>query len=349
MGTIKDDLEGKKEERDRVRGLAGIAKQRRTEGELRRLVRSLATEVDELRRDLEISLGTEGYKPIKIKLPKNKKSGTRSVTPLAIWSDWHIEEIVDPVSTNGRNIYNPEIARKRFENLIEHTAWLIQREAKTHRIDEIIVGLLGDFMSGHIHEDLIEVTATAPLETAFIIHQWLIDGLLYVADQTKIQKIFVPTSWGNHGRITSGRPRIATAAHHNIEQLIFRSIARDLKDDKRFVFDTSPTAFKYISLGDNYTIRFNHGDTFKFRGGTAGLTAPFHNALRGWEQETHADLTCVGHWHQRLDLKMGLFNGSLIGASEYSRRFGFEVPSQTLAFIDRDRGLKAGVYPIFVE
>ncbi len=342
--AISDKVKAEAEELERARALGVLAAQSRTTRELRGLVRGLTEELDQTRRDLAVALGAGSLKPIKLK-PAKAKSG--AVTPVCLWSDWHIEEVVESYQTAGRNEYNPEIARQRYERLIGRTVELIKQAAKTNPVSEVVVWLGGDFMSGHIHSDLVEVTATSPTETAVQVYDWLREALLFVADRTKC-RVLVPTSFGNHGRITSGKPRIATAASHNLEQMVYQSLARDLKSDDRFVFDITKTAFKYLDLGD-FVVRFTHGDAFRFGGGIGGIHVPLQRAIGRWNAETPAQLTCIGHWHQRLDLQHSVANGSLIGTSEYSRRFGFEEPSQQMFLVERSERRKGAVFPVWVD
>jgi len=341
---VGDKIRDEAAEVERARAMGAIAAQVRTTKELRALVRGLTDELEETRRDLAVALGTGGAKPIKLR-PAKAKAG--AVTPVCLWSDWHIEEVVEAYATAGRNEYNPEIARLRYERLMGRTVERIQQAAKWNSVGEIVVWLGGDFMSGHIHADLVEVTASSPTETAVQVYDWLREGLLYVADATKC-RVLVPTSYGNHGRITTGKPRIATAASHNLEQMVYQSLARDLKPDDRFVFDITKTAFKYLDLG-NYVLRFNHGDAFRYGGGIGGIHVPLQRAIGRWNAETPAQVTCIGHWHQRLDLEHSVANGSLIGTSEYSRRFGFEEPSQQMFLVERSARRKGAVFPLWVD
>tara|TARA_R110002012_G_scaffold91963_4_gene223404 strand:- start:6478 stop:7524 length:1047 start_codon:yes stop_codon:yes gene_type:complete len=343
---IKEDLEKSKMDRERVDGLVRLAKTSRTATELRKTVRALTREVSELRSELALSLGTD--KSSSIKIPRMKKSQTGHLTPVCLWSDHHIEELVPLDQTNGLNEYNPEIAERRFEALVHNSVKLIKHEEKRSKISEAVVWLGGDFMSGYIHDDLVEVCSTPPLETASIVHDRLLGGLEFIASKLKADRIYVPTSYGNHGRINFGRPRIATAAAHNLEHAMYRTLARDLKDDDRFVFDVLPTRLKILDLG-GFKIRFSHGDDIRYQGGTGGFHAPLVNQVRRWNQETPVNLDCIGHYHTFVDLRFAVINGSLIGHSEYSRKFGFEVPQQVLFFIDRDRNMRAGTYPVWVE
>tara|TARA_R110002110_G_scaffold66847_3_gene182650 strand:- start:16164 stop:17201 length:1038 start_codon:yes stop_codon:yes gene_type:complete len=342
----RDDLSKAKLDRERVDGLVKLSRNSRTTTELRKVVRSLTRELEESRSELAISLGNYGSKPIKI--PKLKKSKKGYSTPVCLWSDHHIEEIVPLSQTNGLNEYNSDISKSRFEVLVHNSVDLIKHEEKRSKISEAVIWLGGDFMSGFIHEDLVEICSTPPLETAAIVHERLLGGLEFMASSLNVDRIYVPTSYGNHGRINSGRPRIATAAAHNVEHALYRTLARHFAEDDRFVFDVSPTRLKIVDLG-GFKIRFSHGDDIRYQGGTGGFHAPLVNQVRRWNQETVVDLDCIGHYHTFVDLRFAVINGSLIGHSEYSRKFGFEVPQQVLFFIDRDRNMRAGTYPVWVE
>ena len=62
----------------------------------------------------------------------------------------------------------------------------------------------------------------------------------------------------------------------------------------------------------------------------AGITVPLFRAMGRWEKTKHADLTCMGHWHQRYCLPDVMVNGSLIGYDAYAMGGGFphEPPVQ---------------------
>jgi hypothetical protein len=183
-----------------------------------------------------------------------------------------------------------------------------------------------------------------------MVYQWLCEGIDYILKELSVDRLYIPTSFGNHGRIHQGKPRVATAGSHNIEQLVYWLLDLKYEEDDRVVFDTSNTKLKYIDLG-GFMLRFGHGDEpgWRFSGGVGGLTIPFNKAVSKLNNETKADLDIRGHYHVKIDLEYALFNGSMIGTSEYSRFFGYEPPQQVLAFIDRERNRKAGVFPIFVD
>ena len=343
--TTKDDLDAAKTQKERADGLVRLARQASSTKELRASIRALTRELDETRRDLAVSIGTSGLTPIKLKKKKKEKAGT---VPVLLFSDWHIEEIVPAEQTDGTNEYNMEIAKLRMERLIENASQLVMGEKKRSSVSEMVVWLGGDFMSGYIHEELVETTSMPPLRVAEVVYEWLSGCLRFLADSTKIERILIPTSYGNHGRITSGKPRYATAPYHNVEQMVYRTLARDFAEDDRFVFDVRDTRVKILEIGD-LRLRVHHGDDLRYQGGTGGFHAPLVNLIRRWDQMSPADFSVMGHYHTMTPLRFACINGSLIGSSEYSRRFGSESPTQTFLVMDKLRRELAGVNPIWVD
>lgn len=340
--TINKKISDAAEAADQARALSNLAAQARTTRELRGLLRSLTDDVDHLRRDLVVALGTKGQAPLKISVKKNKTKG--KITPICLWSDWHIDEPVPPEQGHG-NVYSPEIADQRFQKLLSETVSLVQTAQKTNVISEVVVWCGGDFFSGMIHPDLQETVSESPAQISLRVYDMLKYGLTYIADKTKL-KVYVPCSWGNHGRLTA-KPRVSTAASHNLEQIVYQSLARDM--DSRFTFDVSKTAFKYLELG-NFVVRFNHGDGgLRFGGGVGGLSIPLHKWKARLDEHRTANLSIIGHWHQARNFSHSICNGSMIGNNEYSAAFGSEPPTQLIVMIDRELERVGPVYPVYLD
>ncbi len=62
-------------------------------------------------------------------------------------------------------------------------------------------------------------------------------------------------------------------------------------------------------------------------------------ALSRWETVKAADLTCMGHWHQRICLPDVMVNGSLIGYNSYAMDIGarMEPPVQSMRILEPRR------------
>ncbi len=64
----------------------------------------------------------------------------------------------------------------------------------------------------------------------------------------------------------------------------------------------------------------------------------------------HASLTCLGHWHQRINLPDVMVNSSLIGFNSYALDIGarFESPSQSMRILEPKRFVSSDV-PLWVS
>jgi hypothetical protein len=100
-------------------------------------------------------LESKPLKDLKIKTPKKEKGKTH-YTAILHASDWHIEERVDPKRLHGLNQYNPQIAEVRARNFFINSMKLIKRFTPDEGIDNIVLALNGDYISGYIHEELQE-------------------------------------------------------------------------------------------------------------------------------------------------------------------------------------------------
>jgi hypothetical protein len=131
----------------------------------------------------------------------------------------------------------------------------------------------------------------------------------------------------------------STRQDHSLETFAYAQLALHYKNEKRLKFILPTSQFTYLPDIYGRTIRFLHGDVFKFGGGVGGITVPLFRALARWEKTVHADLTCMGHWHQRYCLPDVMVNGSLIGYDSYAMGggFPFESPVQSLRMLDAQR------------
>ena len=82
----------------------------------------------------------------------------------------------------------------------------------------------------------------------------------------------------------------------------------------------------------------------------AARVIPLNKAIARWQTLKHADLTCIGHFHQRICLPNLMVNGSLIGYNSYamSKGFTFEAPSQSLRMLEPRRWCSTDI-PLWVS
>jgi hypothetical protein len=317
-----------------------------TEHRLKRRVRELEEARQELLEKLEegdvynevcreARAVVQGTSVIK---PRERTSRLLEATPLALASDWHIEQQVRPEQVAGRNRYNLDISKHRMRRFWEAIRWAVKQQRDTFKIRDFILWLGGDFIQNFLHEDDIENNLLPPLAA---IRYWLDDteaGLRFLLEDPEIEQYIIPMNDGNHARLTK-KMRSSTRQDHSLETFAYSLLMLRFKDEPRLKFILPTSQFTYLPDVYGRTIRFLHGDVFKYGGGVGGITVPLFRALARWEKTVHADLTCMGHWHQRYCLPDVMVNGSLIGYDPYAMGggFPFEPPVQSLRMLEPKR------------
>ena len=304
----------------------------------------LLERVDELERELEASyLIKEKVNPYKF-LYKETKTKGESVA-VAIASDWHIEEEVRPETINGLNIYTLELAKQRAEQFFRNTLKLVKKEQNETTIDTLVLALLGDFITGNIHEELLETCSLRPMEAIIVAENLIIGGIDYLLENSEL-KLIIPCAVGNHSRITK-TTHIGTERGNSIETFMYHHLKNYYKNNKRVEFQIAEGYLSYLRIWD-FTICFQHGHAVRYGGGIGGLTIPMNKAIAQWEKIKKADLYVLGHWHTFFDGGNFIVNGSMIGYNPFALfiKANFERPKQTFFLINKKYNAKTVVIPI---
>lgn len=312
-----------------------VAKQRATQNAKK--LRVIAKELVRAEKELEALKGVKGVETHSI---KGSKSFNKSeATAILLASDWHYEENVKLSQTNGLNEFNRTIAKERIEKLFKVVAKLIEVHQKEYSIDNFVLALMGDFISGSIHDDLKEGNEIQPTQAIYEVQCLIASGIEYMLKNSNVNLI-IPCSSGNHGRITD-KTRVSTAYGNSLEFLMYRTLRDYFKNEKRVKFIINDSYLTYMDIYD-YKIRFHHGDAMRYGGGIGGLFIPAFKAISQWDKQIRADWTFFGHFHQLKDGGNFVSNGSLIGFSPYAIRIkaDYEKPKQAFLILDKERGLE---------
>lgn len=283
-------------------------------------------------------------RPIRVRSQKPVKRDKRLAAAVCLFSDWHVGEAVTKAATNGRNEYTPTIAAARARKLAESVVWMIQHHRTSFQIDQLVMWPGGDLITGFLHPDQIQSNHIPPNQEILLVQELLCEAIDLALGAGL--EVVLPCSYGNHGRTTI-KPQIATGAANSYEWLLYHQIRRMYAKEPRVKFQIPDGEFNYLRVYDT-TIRFTHGDATKYQGGIGGMTVPILKAIARWQTYQHADITCMGHYHQYLDTPGLVVNGSLIGAAPYGMRVGsYEAPAQAFFLIDSKRG-KCQSTPLWV-
>jgi hypothetical protein len=278
--------------------------------------------------------------------PEKRKAGTTPEVPVTSWADWHASEVVKKTELNGVNEFNVAILRERVRLLVERTIRLC-RASGPGQYPGIVVNLIGDFVSGGLHPELVRTDEFDRIPTALLVRDLLVWALTQIANE--FGHVYVAAVAGNHGRETP-KPELKGYVYKNFDWLIYELLKRafkDLKDD-RITIDVRDSNEVHYRV---WTMRFlaMHGDMMGVKGGDGiiGAIGPIMRGevkVRGWADSSGIayDHLEIGHWHQELWLPRCTVANTLKGYCQYAKnalRAPISEPSQPLKFIHPHYGI----------
>lgn len=298
----------------------------KSDKELKHQNKLLLEEVKALRKLVESSKIAENrWDPIVVS--KGKKV-SRSVA-VTVWSDWHIEEEVKAKEINGLNSYDLGVAKKRSEYLAYRVVKFTNMYRQDTEINELVVILGGDFITGNLHEDNIDCCLLPPVSASIYARELLRNALMHVVSNLpKGMNIRVVCCPGNHARITK-EMRHVNEVGNSLEYMLYHYLATDFKDNQNIKFHIAEGTHEYLEIYD-LKIRCTHGHQIKYRGGVGGLLIPLRRKVMQWDKTINADLNIFGHFHQEQKHQGIIVNGSMIGFNKYALDLGceYEQPKQ---------------------
>ncbi len=326
------NAEHDKEIRDRERRIDGLNEQ------LRKAHVRIRIAEQELKESEERVEFCEHFQkmPRLASVTKPNKGSRSAASAVICFNDWHLEERVDSKTVNGLNEFNLDIASARVRKSTESAVELLEIEQQISNIQEIVVGFLGDHITGYIHPELIENNYLSPTEASLLAFEHFHWILKYLQTNTNLP-IRVVTSNGNHGR-TTDRMRISSSHRNSYEWLVYQQCSKYYTDNPRVYWQIAESYHNYLEV-QGKTIRFHHGDSIRYQGGVGGITIPVIKAIAQWNLGKRADCDVFGHWHSPLFHRKFISSNCLIGHGPYaiSIKADFSEPSQTLLVFDKKR------------
>ncbi len=303
---------------------------------------------DRLNAILGLKKSLAGVPPARLKVKAKNK--ITDATAVMVASDWHIEERVDPKTVDGMNEFTPDIAKARATHFFSNGLKIVQMCRHESNIKTLILALLGDFISGYIHEDLAESNFLSPTEATLMAYRLICGGIDYLLEEGDFDQILIPCTFGNHARTTK-KMRCNTGAKNSYEWMMYQLLAEQYVNEPRVKFSIANGYFVFVDVYGK-TIRFHHGDEVRYAGGVGGLTIPLNKAIAQWNKMRPVYLDVLGHWHSRHCMSNVVVNGSLIGFSPFSIRIkaSYEEPVQSFFLMHPNpkRG-KIVETPIFLD
>lgn len=271
-------------------------------------------------------------------------------TAVVLCSDFHSEEKVTFDETNGINEFNLKEFSKRSDKFFVSTAKLVKIKQQSIPVKRLVLALLGDFITGNIHEENAETAQLLPMEALLNAQNHIEAGIRYLLANTNVDLV-IPCHSGNHARITK-KIRHATEAGNSLEYVMYHQLANLFKDEKRVKFAISPGYLSYLDI-DGFVMRLHHGHAIKFAGGIGGISISANKKIAQWDKTRQANVDLFGHFHQ-FEVGRGrkfICNGSLIGYNAYAVNGGFEPekPLQAFFLVNHIRKEITDISPVWLD
>lgn len=321
-----------------------LARIRDDKGKVDKKYRYLLGQIEKIEKErdavVELSNNRSTYQ---ILATKNKEG---EATAVILASDWHAEERVDPLKVSSMNKYNLEVAKKRADEFFVNAVKLLKGEQSRVKVNNMVLALLGDFISGNIHEELLANCELPPVKAMVEVQNWIASGIEYILRETEVNLV-IPCHVGNHTRITK-KIHLSNEQGNSLEYYMYHTLADRFRNEKRITWVIAEGYHSYVSVYDK-TLRFHHGHAMQYGGGVGGLYIPVNKAIAQWNKIRWADIDCFGHFHTQRNGGNFLSNGSLIGYNAFalSIKCDYEPPKQQFFLIDSNRGLTVNAPILF--
>src|SRR5208337_1749524 len=224
----------------------------------KKLLGEAAKRIKALEEQNAAFLGLQGQQVQTYEIQPKVPSGHSEAVAFMIASDWHNEERVRLSDVSNQNEFNLDIFKRRSDTFFKggQRLWDILR--KDTQIKTLVLALLGDFITGSIHEDAAESNYLPPAEAIWNAEEKIASGIRFLLENTDVEEIAIPCHSGNHGRMTK-KQRHSTEQGNSLEQYMYKHLEAHFANEPRVKFMISGGYLSYMTLFDKYTIRFHHG------------------------------------------------------------------------------------------
>lgn len=298
---------------------------------------------DQLLKDVQAFIQKNPSRVHRLRAHEKKVSIATPHEMMLLFSDTHYPEVVDQETAMGLK-YDADICKSRIERVRDVTIRYKELRARAYPVQRLTVAVLGDMLSGDIHEEL-EITNQFPMSEALVRLAYMThDFALGLAKEfPAVELIFMP---GNHPRLTK-KPRHKNK-WNNWDFILGHFVAALAQGSYQVQV---PKDIVYVHQVFEHRIGMTHGDGVKsasFGGipwyGMRSRRDAIQALLRHLGQPA-IDYLVMAHFHQLLywqgtDCDL-IINGAVKGGDEYSidTRHASTDPVQALLTFHADHGL----------
>jgi len=304
----------------------------------------------------QVTEAMEPPKPWNIKIDKKGKS---KVAAIFLCGDLHTGEVTDPRQVEDFGMFNYEILKARQRRYAEKALKYIEVQRAGYQIDTAYVCILGDTISGDIHDELIRTNDFPPPVQAICAGRVLTNFISSLS--AAFSKVVINAVAGsNHARLTK-RYQFKGGAINSFDFVSYEHAKALLAKHENVEFNILPAKKQVVNI-EGYRVLMAHGDHIK-----AWLGIPHYGWQRDWAREATRRLEMMQEYLRQdlpipdaagLDYGFGahfhepwvnrhyrqVHNGAMSGTNEYDHAAGrFAYPSQTTLLISKKHGIFSDV------
>ena len=262
------------------------------------------------------------------KATRPKNFGTKTQVMVAPLTDTHVGDNVKSEQVLGLNEYDIDLFSRRIWGWANQVLQLAEYRRNMCNIDDLVIPMLGDMISGDIHDELaftnIENCMMQMIIGAYVISQ----AVQFLAPHFKTIKLKGVV--GNHGRMTKKVP--SKDRFMDWDYMLYQWMSVFLKKHKNVEIEI-PKASVHIFEVANRNILIMHGDSVKGGGSQASIkraignlrdVVQYNGIVDSDERYTVAekfDDVLMGHFHRidEMDIGTGSLHicGTTKGGDEY--------------------------------
>ena len=259
--------------------------------------------------------------PVAVPPPIVVNGGIEEEELVLLISDLHFGEVVSEAETGGISSFNLDIAKRRFDYTIEKAITIAKEKQKGYHYKRLNVFLLGDLISGLIHDELKEHDEVAVVGQMLFAIEVISAGIQRLCQE--FEEVHVCSVVGNHGRVKE-EYYFKGKANNNFDYLVSKMLERLTVNQPNLTWNV-PESFWAMEKVCNDTFFLSHGDFVK---SWAGI--PWYGLSRSYlkwrvlaaDYGISFDHMAIGHFHNPNVFTMVrgtmFVNGSIKGGDEYS-------------------------------
>jgi len=304
---------------------------------------------------------TPSYKSVqkyKIRKPKSKVRAASAQSMVAPLTDTHIGDNVEADEMVGLNAYNIDIFNKRLYGWATQVLTLVELRRNSVEIDELVIPMLGDMISGDIHMELALTNNDHNMGQMIRGANLIAQALMFLAPH--FDKVRVPCVVGNHGRMTRKPPM--KNKYMDWDYMLYQWVSVFCKNQKNIEFHI-PKSFMTAIEVKNRNILLSHGDFVNGAGSGTAISKGILNMRnilqfrKGLQDEIgklrneeiglpeYFDSVLIGHFHRIDEIDIGTGAIHICGCM----KGGDEFAMQRVQAINKPRQLALYYHPKYGE